>query len=174
LQVADIARIEAHGPEVELDKLRLPLKDFTVTYWQYLDGAFVVPSKYAASNIVQPDDTVSMMVYWKMRDSQKFLKGCSDFAELTKKEDGVKYYGFTRAGDEVVCKEGYDSADGFLAHLQNVNGPLQAALQVADIMKIEAHGPQSELEKLREPLKDFSVTYWQYSKGAFFAPAKYA
>merc|ERR1712093_211773 len=103
-----------------------------------------------------------------MRDSAAFLKGCADFVELTTKEDGVKYYGFTQVGDEAVCKGGYDCADSFLAHLKNVDGPLQAALQVADIVKIEAHGPTTELDKLRTPLKDFPVTYWQYSKGAFF------
>merc|ERR1712110_83410 len=121
------------GPSIELDKLRLPLKDLPVTYWQYLEGTFFAPSKYAASGPVASDSTVSMMVHWKVKDLPAFLKGCEDFAQLTKKENGVKYYGFTRAGDEAVCKEGYDSAESFLAHLQNVNGPLQAALKVADI-----------------------------------------
>merc|ERR1719321_619276 len=174
LRGVDITKIEAHGPQAELDKLRGPLADFPVTYWAYTGGAFFVPAKYAVAASTASDTTLSMMVYWKVKDPAAFLKGCRDFVELTKEERGVRYYGFTLCGDEAVCKEGYDSADGFLAHLKNVDRPLKAALKVADIVKIEAHGPQAELDKLRSPLADFPVTYWAYTDGAFFVPAQYS
>merc|ERR1711939_641749 len=69
-----------------------------------------------ASSPVASDTTVSMMVYWKIKDRAAFLKGCGGFVELTKKEEGVRYYGFTLSGDEAVCKEGYDSAVSFWAY----------------------------------------------------------
>ena len=78
-----------------------------------------------------------------------------------------RYYGFTLEKGRAVCKEGYSSAQGFLDHLANVDGPLKAALKVADIASIEVHGPQGEVDKLRTPLKDFPVTYWSYLDGAF-------
>jgi quinol monooxygenase YgiN len=173
LQSAEITKIEAHGPKAEVDKLRVPLKDFPVTYWHHVDAPFLVPAKYTSSDPTAPDTTLSMMVHWKVKDMAAFLRGCADFAELTKQETGNKYYGFTVSGDQAVCKEGYTGAEGFLAHLENVEGPLAKALQVADITKIEAHGPKAEVDKLRDPLQAFPVTYWSYVDGAFFVPSKY-
>jgi len=121
----------------------------------------------------KPDTTLSMMVYWKIKDKDAFVKGCADFIKLTKNEEGNKYYGFTINGMDAVCKEGYVSAVAFLAHLQNVDGPLKEALKIADITSIEAHGPAVELDQLKKPLSDFPVTYWPYMGGQFYIPAKY-
>ena len=43
-----------------------------------------------------------------------------------------RYYGFTvlEGGQKGVCKEGYNSAAAFLAHLENVGSPLGKALKV--------------------------------------------
>jgi len=174
LQVADISKIEVHGPKGEIDKLRAPLSDFPVTYWTHIDSPFCVPSKFDALSDIRCDCTLSVMVYWKVIDRVSFLKGCDTFSELTKREQGVKYYGFTFSeADEAVCKEGYDSAASFLSHLENVQNPLQAALKVANITKIEVHGPKGELENLRVPLADFPVTYWPYVGGAFCIPSQF-
>merc|ERR1719310_1469570 len=113
------------------------------------------------------------MVYWEIRDMPAFMGGGADFQALTKQEAEIKYYGFARNGSEAVCKEGYDSADGFLAHMTNVAGPWQAAIAAAAVARIEVHGPTAEVEKLRPHLKDLPVTYWGCADGAFFAPSRY-
>jgi len=33
------------------------------------------------------------------------------------------FYGFTVNGDEIFCREGYGSAEGLLARLENVSSP---------------------------------------------------
>merc|ERR550537_328862 len=167
LKIADITSIEVHGPQGEVDKLRTPLKDFPVTYWNATAGAFYVPVEYGPARASMLDDTVSVMVYWKVKNDAAFLKGCDEFVALTKKEAANRYYGFTLEKGRAVCKEGYSSAQGFLDHLANVDAPLKAALKVADITSIEVHGPQAEVDKLREPLKAFPVTYWNYTDGAY-------
>ena len=37
------AQAQAHDLKAEVDKLRTPLKDFPVTYWDALPDAFYVP-----------------------------------------------------------------------------------------------------------------------------------
>merc|ERR1712139_615215 len=77
-------------------------------------------------------------------------------------------------GARAICREGYDCAEGFLEHLQNVDGPLKAAMDVADVVRVEVHGPVPEVDKLREPLKNFPAVFWSYPNDTFFIPAEYA
>ncbi len=39
-----------------------------------------------------------------------------------------------------------------LAHLENVGALLSEAFKIADLTRLEVHGPASELDKLRGPL----------------------
>jgi hypothetical protein len=42
------------------------------------------------------------------------------FVEKTAAEEENLFYGFSINGDEIFCREGYESAEGVLAHLDNV------------------------------------------------------
>jgi hypothetical protein len=44
---------------------------------------------------------------------------------------------------------------------------LNEALQSADIVELSVQGPAAELEKLKEPLKDFKPTYFPLIEGSF-------
>ena len=74
------------------------------------------------------------------------------FVEKTATEKAVLFYAFTMNGFEFFCREAYDNAEGLLAHLGNVSGLLAKTMRVADLTRIEVHGPASELKKLKEPL----------------------
>merc|ERR1711988_874079 len=132
----------------------------------YVEGA--EPGRLAS------DETLCVLVHWQIKDYAKFLAGVKDFQNLTKQEQKVRYYGFYLSGSRAICREGYDSSEGFLEHLQNVDGPLKAALEVADVTRVEVHGPASEVDKLREPLSSFPAVFWSYPNDSFFAPAEYA
>lgn len=62
------------------------------------------------------------------------------------------FYGFTINEDEVFCREAYTDAEGVLAHLDNVGAMLAEAMKMADLIRVELHGPAKELDKLRGPL----------------------
>jgi len=173
MSAASITNMEAHGPQSEVDLLRDTLKDLLASYWAYVDGAFFVPTKYVASGRMASDETLCVLVYWKTHDFKQFLSGVVDFQSLTKKEEKVKYYGFAVSGEHAICREGYDCADGFLEHLQNVDVPLKSAMQAAAIVRVEVHGPTAEVDKLREPLRTFPATFWGYPPDAFYVPAEY-
>lgn len=91
----------------------------------------------------------------------------SKFVERTKSEDGCLYFGFSLHGNRLHCREGYRDAEGALAHLENVGGLLQELLGsgIVELTELQIHGPEEELAKLREPLKDFNPDYWVLEHG---------
>jgi len=173
---ATMTNMEAHGPKQQVDQLEGTLKDLLTSHWAYVEGAFIIPEKYVEQAVpgrLAADETLSVLVYWSIRDYARFLAGVKDFQALTKQEQKVKYYGFCMSGAKAICREGYDCAEGFLEHLQNVDVPLKAAMEVADVVRVEVHGPSSEVDKLREPLSAFPAVFWGYPSDSFCAPAEF-
>ena len=97
---------------------------------------------------------VSLHPYFKIHSGklEEFREGFPVFAELTRKEPKNLFYEFTVNGDEVFCREAYIDAEGLLHHLDNVGALLAHAMKIADLVRVEVHGPSKELEKLKEPL----------------------
>jgi quinol monooxygenase YgiN len=97
---------------------------------------------------------VSLHPYFKVHPGKldDFKAGFPAFVELTKAEPKNLFYEFSVNGDEVFCREAYSDAAGLLAHLDNVGALLAEAMQIADLIRLEVHGPSAELEKLKEPL----------------------
>jgi len=92
--------------------------------------------------------------YFKVpSDKMPYLKAIlPEFAAKTRNETGNLFYEFTINGDEVFCREGYVNAEALLAHLENVGAMLAQGQAMADLIRIEVHGPAAELAKLKEPL----------------------
>lgn len=82
------------------------------------------------------------------------------FREKTKTEEKNLFYEFTVNGDEVFCREGYVGAEGALTHLENVGALLTEALTIADLTRLEIHGPAEELEKLKAPLAHLNPVWF--------------
>ena len=83
-----------------------------------------------------------------------------EFAAKTRNETGNLFYEFTINGDEVFCREGYVHAEALLEHLENVGEMLAATLQMAELVRLEIHGPAAQLEKLKEPLAHLNPTWF--------------
>src|SRR5437870_1212994 len=84
-----------------------------------------------------------------------------EFAAKTRHETSNLFYGFAINGDEVFCRECYVNAEALLAHLENVGAMLAQALAMADLTRIEVHGPAAELAKLKEPLAHLKPAWFQ-------------
>jgi hypothetical protein len=52
-----------------------------------------------------------------------------------------------------------------LTHLENVGALLQEALKIAEITRLEVHGPDAELTKLRGPLAAFKPQFFTLEYG---------
>lgn len=82
------------------------------------------------------------------------------FVERTASERAVLFYDFTMNGNELFCREAYENAEGLLAHLGNIGVLLAKGMKIADLTRIEVHGPAAELEKLRQPLAYLKPTFF--------------
>jgi quinol monooxygenase YgiN len=105
---------------------------------------------------------VSLHPYFKVPpDKLQMLKDVlPEFVAKTRDETGNLFYEFTISGDEVFCREGYVNAEALLEHLGNVSEMLEAALKLAELIRIEVHGPAAELEKLRGPLAHLNPAWF--------------
>lgn len=111
---------------------------------------------------MSPDTAVSFHPYFKIHHGKipAFKELCRRFVDKTRHEAGCLYYGFTFDGDVVYCREGYLDAAALLEHVDNVGALIQEALTISDVVRLEAHGPEDELNKLREPLAGLNPQFF--------------
>lgn len=112
---------------------------------------------------------VSLHPYFKVHPGKlaDFKTGMQAMVEKTRAEAKNLFYDFTvnAAADEVFCREAYTDAAGLLAHLENVDALLKEALTLADLVRLEVHGPADELAKLKAPLADFKPAWFAHACG---------
>ena len=113
------------------------------------------------------DKCCTIVPYFKVQSGklEDFKALCEQFVEKTNGESKVLYYGFSFVGDQVHCREGYEDAEGLLTHLENVGALLQESLKIADLTRLEIHGPEEELAKLREPLAELNPQFFTLEYG---------
>lgn len=113
------------------------------------------------------DTCVSLHPYFKIHSGKldAFKALCQRFVEKTRPEKGCLYYSFSFDGDTAYCREGYMDAAALLAHSENVGALLQEAAAIADVIRFEVHGPESELEKLRQPLAALNLRFFTLYQG---------
>jgi quinol monooxygenase YgiN len=113
------------------------------------------------------DTCCTLVPYFRIHPGQvsAFKAGCEKFVEKTLTEPKCMFYGFSFDGDEAHCREGYEDADALLHHLENVAELLEKALTIADITRLEVHGPESELSKLRDPLSELNPQFFALEFG---------
>src|SRR5436190_23440252 len=117
--------------------------------------------------MTQPLSIVSFHPYFKVHPGQidafkAVLRAC---VEKTRSESKCLNYDFTRNDDIVFCREAYVGADGALAHLGNVGPLLGELLKLAELVRLEVHGPDSELDQMRGPLADMKPTWFSAEFG---------
>ena len=117
--------------------------------------------------MTQQDTCCSIAPYFKVpaKNLSQFKELCVKFIESSQQEPKCLYYGFSFNDDQVHCREGYADADGLLAHLDNVGSLLQQALQLAEISRLEIHGPADQLDKLRGPLTELNPQFFALEGG---------
>ncbi len=114
-----------------------------------------------------PSSVVSIHPYFKAHPGkmEQIRNLLTVFVEKTTAESKNFYYEFTINNDEVFCREGYADAEGVLVHLANINAELGEMLTLADLTRLEFHGPATELEKLKEPLASLNPAWFALECG---------
>jgi quinol monooxygenase YgiN len=105
------------------------------------------------------DTWCSVDAYFSVKPGKKeaFADLVDRFVEETKNENGIRYYGWSIRGEEIHCRQGYLNAEGFLEHAGNVMHLFEEAMTLSDCSRLAIHGPEAELEKLREPMAQVPI-----------------
>lgn len=113
------------------------------------------------------DNLCTIVPYFTVQSGKldEFKALGAQMVERTKSEAECVFYGFSFNGDQAFCREGYTSAEGVLAHLENVDSLLKQALGIANLDRLEIHAPASEIEKLREPLGGLNPAFFTMEVG---------
>jgi len=113
------------------------------------------------------DTCCTIVPYFKIHEGKldEFKKLVERFVASTEKEEKCLYYGFCFNGNIAHCREGYVDADALLVHLGNVKELVAEAFTISDRHRIEVHGPEQELAKLREPLAELNPEWYVLEYG---------
>ena len=105
---------------------------------------------------------VSLHPYFKVRPGklEQARALLPEFTAKTAGETACLYYEFTSNGDLFFCREAYADAESALAHLNNVGDLLLQLLDIADLERLEVHGPADELEKLKAPMEAYQPAWF--------------
>jgi quinol monooxygenase YgiN len=113
------------------------------------------------------DKCCTIVPYFKVQSGElgAFKELCEQLVEKTSTEPKCLYYGFSFDGDQAHCREGYADAEGALAHLENVGTLLQETMKISEITRLEVHGPEEELTKLRGPMAEMQPQFFTLEYG---------
>ena len=113
------------------------------------------------------DTCCTIVPYFQVQSGHldEFKALCERFVAKTEEEPDCLYYGFCFDDHIAHCREGYANAVGLLAHLENVGALLEEAFRISEITRLEVHGPESELTKLREPLAALNPQFFTLEYG---------
>ena len=109
------------------------------------------------------DNAVSISPYFQITDEnmEAAKNSLAQFCDLVaKNEPGCLFYNFTFKGNTLCCREAYKDAAAVKAHLENCGPALGEFLNIADLTRIELHGPAGELEQLKEALAGMNPDYF--------------
>jgi len=117
--------------------------------------------------MLKRDACCTLVPYFQVNEGQldAFKALGPQFVARTRNEAGCIHYAFSYNGSVAHCREGYDDAASVLAHLDNVGALLQEALKIAQITRLEVHGPAAELDKLRAPLAGLNPQWFELDEG---------
>ena len=113
------------------------------------------------------DTCCSIVPYFKVNDGKMkdFKLICEEFVARTKTEKQCLYYGFSFLGDIAHCREAYTDAQALLTHIDNVGDLIAKALEISELTRLEIHGPEQELNKLRAPLNELNADFYALEYG---------
>jgi quinol monooxygenase YgiN len=113
------------------------------------------------------DTCCSVSPYFEIHPGQAtaFRAICEKYVEWSSREPGCLYYGFSFDGDLAYCREGFEHADALRAHLDNLRPILHEMGEVSTLLRIEVHGPEAELAKLRVPLAGLNPQWFELEFG---------
>ena len=101
----------------------------------------------------------SLQRSYTVSDWTKAKVAMDAIVEKVSEEQNCIYFGWTRCGDQLYCRDSYSAAKGVVKHLENVRDCMEelVAPGVATLDRIELHGPMGQLALCKESFKAFGL-----------------
>lgn len=111
--------------------------------------------------------SVSLHPYFKAHAGKReaCLALLPTFVAATQPDADCLYYEFTTHEDEIFCREAYTTGAAALAHLTSVGPLLEQMLGMADLTRLEIHGPAAELELMKPTLSGLNPAWFETACG---------
>lgn len=111
--------------------------------------------------------SVSLHPYFKAHEGKReaCLALLPAFVAATQPDTNCLYYEFTTHDDEIFCREAYVGGAAAFAHLTSVGPLLEQMLALADLTRLEIHGPAEELELMKPTLAGLDPAWFTTACG---------
>jgi len=163
-------KLAVMGPKGELEKLKEALTPLGCEFWETDRGCMWFGRNGGKRGV---DTHVTIAPYFTVPEEKlaDFRKGFPGFYKGTK--GGTKkalYYGFAVNGNKVFCREGYQDAEGALAHVGEVKASLDKAVEMCGEggLNLNLMGPAEELEKCKEAFGPLGCVFWETDAGGMW------
>jgi len=161
--------ITVSGPASELAQLRTHLAVLSPTFYELDPG-----SRWYNRGAAGPDTHLQVSPTYKIASGKvdNFVGLVDKFYQSSKTSTKERlYYGWARDGDTFYCRQGFKSAEGYLAHLQDVKDVQKQAIDMStNGVEVTILGPQEEIEKLKassdEALKRMTCHFFELDQGS--------
>ena len=154
--VADLDRLEVHGPAAQLDKIKqsrhstLPWDSFYTCEWGFRSARAAIENDTVCH--LYPYFTVKVLTAFKQIWKDAYAETHAN-AELEKcHQYAFSFFTDADGNTSACCRESYADGASLKLHIDNVLGPFGACLapEIAEVEHIEVHAPASELPTIKE------------------------
>ena len=94
-----------------------------------------------------------------------FKELCEQSVEKTGQEPKCLYHEFSFNGEQAYCLEAYADADALLSHVESAKSLLAEFWKISELTRLDIHGPEEEIAKLREPLATYNPQFYALKCG---------
>ena len=119
-------------------------------------GYFHKPEKGPSENMC------TMMPQFIIKDWKSAKPLMQEIIEAANDEPGCTYFGWEKSNNRLIARETFFDGDSMKAHVEKVR-PLLDKLVAgpAELEKLEIHGPEIEVEKIKPVTESFTPQYFQ-------------
>ena len=144
--VATLESVELHGPPSDLPKCADAMAPFDAATrtFEIDSGCTFIVRPYAGMSRGQSH--FSIHPRFTVSDWSAARPLLDETVARMKLVSGCIYFGWTRCGDDLVCRQAYTNAEGVRAHLDGVGALIeQLASGPATLDSVSVHGPSTRL-----------------------------
>ncbi|KAL1503730.1 hypothetical protein AB1Y20_012201 [Prymnesium parvum] len=162
---ASLDEISVHAPRSQLEACKDAFEPLGATFFE-IESGFCSFSQQGGG-VEAAQQICSIQPYLLVHDWAKARPLMDECVARSRNEDKCLWYGWTRSGDRIFCREAYTTGEGALEHLANVGAVVEKLTSngVATVERFEFHAPAEDVAKCKEVMDPLGATYFILQSG---------